>query len=288
MTGYGRGEASAENRKFSVEIRSVNHRYNDVNIKLPRTMNFLEDNIRKTIKNKVHRGKVDVYISFESSSKDDVQIILNEALADAYVDHLKILKKRHDVIDDISVSLIAKFPEVISVDKKTDEEDFLWELLEGALEQALASFLAMREKEGQILKQDLLNKEEAIQILIRKIQSRSPLVVQEYKQKLENRLQDLLNSKEVDENRVALEVAVFADRCSIDEEIGRLESHVGQLENILNTGNVVGRKLDFLVQEMNREANTIGSKANDLEITQTVVELKSEIEKIREQVQNIE
>ncbi|WP_341877362.1 YicC/YloC family endoribonuclease [Defluviitalea saccharophila] len=288
MTGYGLGEAVINGKKFTVEIRSVNHRYSDINIRMPRTMNYLEENVKNFLKDKISRGKIDVFISFESTAGDDYEISLNESLAEAYIKVLKTIKEKHDVIDDISVSLVSKFPDVISINKKEDDKDFLWSLLEKALLEACNAFILMREKEGNKLQKDLLEKSVKLEEYLSAIKERSPYLVQDYKIKLEKRLHEILPNHTLDENRIALEVALFADKCSIDEEIVRLDSHITQLRDILTTEDVVGRKLDFLAQEMNREVNTIGSKANDLQITHSVVELKSEIEKIREQIQNLE
>ncbi|NLK97502.1 MAG: YicC family protein [Epulopiscium sp.] len=288
MTGYGLGEAVINGKKFTVEIRSVNHRYSDINIRMPRTMNYLEENVKNFLKDKISRGKIDVFISFESTAGDDYEISLNESLAEAYIKVLKTIKEKHDVIDDISVSLVSKFPDVISINKKEDDKDFLWSLLEKALLEACNAFILMREKEGNKLQKDLLEKSVKLEEYLSAIKERSPYLVQDYKIKLEKRLHEILPNHTLDENRIAMEVALFADKCSIDEEIVRLDSHITQLRDILTTEEVVGRKLDFLAQEMNREVNTIGSKANDLQITHSVVELKSEIEKIREQIQNLE
>lgn len=288
MTGYGLGEAVLNGKKFTVEIRSVNHRYSDINIRMPRTMNCLEENVKNFLKDRISRGKIDVFISFESTSGDDYEISLNESLAEAYVKALKKIKENNDVIDDISVSLISKFPDVITINKKEDDKDFLWGLLEKSLIEAFNAFILMREKEGSKLQKDLLEKSLKLEEHLSVIKERSPYLVQEYKIKLEKRLQEILPNHSLDENRIAVEVALFADKCSIDEEIVRLESHISQFRDIITTEDVVGRKLDFLAQEMNREVNTIGSKANDLQITHSVVELKSEIEKIREQIQNLE
>ena len=281
MTGYGLGEAVINGKKFTVEIRSVNHRYSDINIRMPRTMNYLEENVKNFLKDKISRGKIDVFISFESTAGDDYEISLNESLAEAYIKVLKTIKEKHDVIDDISVSLVSKFPDVISINKKEDDKDFLWSLLEKALLEACNAFILMREKEGNKLQKDLLEKSVKLEEYLSAIKERSPYLVQDYKIKLEKRLHEILPNHTLDENRIAMEVALFADKCSIDEEIVRLDSHITQLRDILTTEEVVGRKLDFLAQEMNREVNTIGSKANDLQITHSVVELKSEIENKR-------
>ncbi len=291
MTGYGRGGFTAEDRKFTVEMRSVNHRYNDITVKLPRFLISLEDRIKKKTAENVFRGKTDIYISFETLSSEDVEVKLDEALAAAYAEKLKHLREIIGVpqADDGRIlELTARFPDVITVEKAQKEEEVLWEILLPALEDAVSRFLAMRETEGENLKQDILQKGEKIRALVAGVKERAPLVVEGYREKLNRRLEDILGNVEVDPQRVAQEVAVFADRGCIDEEITRLESHLIQLDGILREGGQVGRKLDFLVQEMNRESNTIASKANDVQIVQATIALKSEIEKIREQVQNLE
>ncbi len=288
MTGYGRGENSTEDRKFTVEIKSVNHRYNDISIKLPRSMVFLEDKIRKTISKNISRGKTDVYISFETLSTDDVCVKLNDALAEAYFEKLVILKDKFKIESNDMLSLVARFPDVITVEKVQTEEDVIWDALSPALNEAISNFIDMRSIEGEALKNDILIKAENIEKLVKEVKERAPVVVVEYKEKLTARLQELMGQVDIDEQRIATEVAVFADRGCIDEEVTRLESHIIQLRNILDEGGLVGRKLDFLVQEMNRESNTIASKSNDINITKASIELKSEIEKIREQIQNIE
>lgn len=291
MTGYGRGEFTAEDRKFTVEMRSVNHRYNDITVKLPRFLISLEDRIKKKTAENVFRGKTDIYISFETLSSEDVEVKLDEALAAAYAEKLKHLREIIGVPQADGgriLELTARFPDVITVEKAQKEEEVLWEILLPALEDAVSRFLAMRETEGENLKQDILQKGEKIRALVAGVKERAPLVVEEYREKLNRRLEDILGNVEVDPQRVAQEVAVFADRGCIDEEITRLESHLIQLDGILREGGQVGRKLDFLVQEMNRESNTIASKANDVQIVQATIALKSEIEKIREQVQNLE
>ena len=291
MTGYGRGEFTAEDRKFTVEMRSVNHRYNDITVKLPRFLISLEDRIKKKTAENVFRGKTDIYISFETLSSEDVEVKLDEALAAAYAEKLKHLREIIGVpqADDGRIlELTARFPDVITVEKAQKEEEVLWEILLPALEDAVSRFLVMRETEGENLKQDILQKGEKIRALVAGVKERAPLVVEEYREKLNRRLEDILGNVEVDPQRVAQEVAVFADRGCIDEEITRLESHLIQLDGILREGGQVGRKLDLLVQEMNRESNTIASKANDVQIVQATIALKSEIEKIREQVQNLE
>ena len=288
MTGFGRGEYNKDQRKFTVEIRTVNHRYGDINIKLPKTMISLEENIRNYIKEKITRGKIDIYVGFESYSKEDIELKLNTALADIYTDKLNEIKQRYKISDDITLSLVAKFPDVITVEHTVGNKEWLWDLLQPALYDALNECMSMREKEGTLLKNNILNKLVIIQETLNKIKKQAPLVVLEYRQKLENRLKELIHDQDIDDSRLATEIALFADRCSIDEEIVRLESHILQMNDILNTGDIVGRKLDFLAQEMNREANTIASKANNILITKGAIDLKNEIEKIREQIQNIE
>jgi uncharacterized protein (TIGR00255 family) len=288
MTGYGRGEHIAADRKFTIELKSVNHRYNDINIKLPRSLASLEDKIKKHIMRQVFRGKTDVYIGFESFSLDDVDVKLNDALAQAYAGKLKLLQEKLGLEGGSFLELTAKFPDVITIEKPQKDEQVIWEALLPALDEGVARFVGMRQTEGEALKKDILTKGERIKTLVAEVKERSPLVVKEYRDKLNNRLKDLLDGVDVDPQRVATEVAIFADRGCVDEEITRLESHLVQLADILERGGQVGRKLDFLVQEMNRESNTIASKANDIKIVQATIELKSEIEKIREQVQNLE
>lgn len=288
MTGYGRGEHIAEERKFTVEMRSVNHRYNDMTIKLPRSLASLEDKIKKRIMRDVFRGKTDVYISFETFSAADVEVKLNEALAAAYTEKLRLLEEKFSLLGGNLLELTAKFPDVITVEKAQQEEAVIWEALEPALEEAVEKFVAMRTVEGENLKRDILLKAERIKALVAEVKERSPLVVLEYQEKLNNRLKELLGGVDIDPQRLATEVAVFADRGCVDEEVTRLESHLVQLKDILDGGGQVGRKLDFLIQEMNRESNTIASKANDIQIVKATIELKSEIEKIREQIQNLE
>lgn len=289
MTGYGRGECLLYERKFTVEIKSVNHRYNDITIKMPRTLLVYEDRVKKLLSREIFRGKTDVYINFESYSKDDVKVNVNEALADGYVSALKALKKRYEINDEISLSLIARFPDIITVEKaiSENETDEIWECLEKACLSALDMFVEMRRKEGEALKENILLKLDTINNAIKQVEQRAPEVAKDYRIRLTERLQEL-DELNVDETRLITEAAIFADKACIDEEITRMFSHISQMRSILNDQSPVGRKLDFLVQEMNREVNTMGSKSNDLEITNLIVDTKSEIEKIREQVQNFE
>lgn len=288
MTGYGRGESSLNDRRFIVEIRSVNHRYNDVAIKLPRIMLSYEDKIKKAVSKEVSRGKTDVFVNFETFSKDDYKVSLNEALADCYTDVLKTIKERYSLEDKLTLGLISRFPDVVSVEKASlNENDQVLEGLMEATGQALKGFVEMRIREGEHLKADMLEKLVVIREITGKVKERAPYVAEEYKQRLSDRLSEL-KELNADEGRILTEVAIFAEKSCVDEELTRLYSHIKQMEVILQEENSIGRKLDFLVQEMNREVNTIGSKSNDLIITSSIVELKSEIEKVREQVQNIE
>ena len=288
MTGYGKGEHMANDYRFVVEMKSVNHRYNDISVKLPRFMNELEDAIRKKAMQYIARGKTDIYITFETFSDNDVVVKINEPLAKAYTEKLYELEQKFGVYSKYKLDLVARFADVISVEKAEEQKDVLWETLLPALDEAILKFVEMRQKEAEALVNDILKKRELIQQMTEQIKKRSPIVVKEYKEKLQNRIKELLSGMEADEQRIAMETALFADRSCVDEEITRLESHIIQLKEILQKGGQIGRKLDFLVQEMNREVNTIASKANDIEITGITIEMKSEIEKIREQIQNIE
>lgn len=290
MTGYGRGECILYNRKFVVEIKAVNHRYNDINIKMPRTMLAYEDAIKKVITSKVFRGKIDVYVNFESFSEDDVNITINENLAKGYITTLNCLKEKFNIEDNITLDLVAKFPDLITVDKGISSEEAgneICECLMNATNEAVDNFVDMRTKEGEALKSNILEKLETILDAVNRINKRAPEVAKDYRKRLEDKLNEL-EEIQADESRILTEVLIFSDKACIDEEITRLYSHIKQMKSIVMESVPVGRKLDFLIQEMNREVNTIGSKSNDLEITNIIVDTKSEIEKIREQIQNIE
>lgn len=290
MTGYGRGECTMYNRKFVVEIKAVNHRYNDITIKMPRTMLLFEDAIKKVIVAKVFRGKIDVYVNFESYSEDDVNITVNENLAKGYVAVLNDLKSKFNIDDKITLDLVAKFPDLITVDKGITSEEAgneIYECLMNAVNEAVCGFVEMRTREGETLKANILEKLETIHNSVDRINERAPEVAKDYRKRLEDKLKEL-DEIQADESRILTEVLIFSDKACIDEEITRLYSHIEQMKSIVMEEVPVGRKLDFLVQEMNREVNTIGSKSNDLEITNIIVDTKSEIEKIREQIQNIE
>ena len=292
MTGYGRGECFLHERKFTVEIKSVNHRYNDLTIKQPRILNSFEDPIRKIISREVLRGKTDVYINMETYSKDDAYINVNMPLAGAYVEQIKILCERYDLYPKtLQVETLLMFPDIFTVEKNIVNDQTqveIWEALETALRDALNGLIKMRAIEGASLYKDILERKAVLSALTERVKLRAPFVTFEYGERLRQRLTEALGTPLLDETRFITEITLFADRACIDEEITRLESHIGQLEKTLNNTEPNGRKLDFLVQEMNREVNTIGSKSNDLEISKLVLELKSEVEKIREQVQNIE
>lgn len=290
MTGYGRGECTMYERKFTVEIKAVNHRYNDITVKLPRAIMGFEDEIKKAISKKVFRGKLDVFVNFESFSQEDINISVNEPLAKSYTETLRKLKSDLNLDGDVTIEIVSKFPDVITVDKSISNENTeneIRECLMKAVEDATDAFVAMREVEGETLKKNIIEKVAFVNDALQKIEERAPWVSKDYRARLEAKLADL-DEIQVDESRLLTEVLLFADKACIDEEITRLHSHISQMYSIVEENVPVGRKLDFLVQEMNRETNTIGSKSNDIEITNHVVDIKSEIEKIREQIQNIE
>lgn len=288
MTGFGRGTSQDSNRSFVVEIKTVNHRYFDLSVKMPRALVSLEDRIRKVVQEKISRGKVDIFVNQYTYDKQDIQVNVNKTLADSYVKCLEEIKARYDVKDDISVSLVAKFPEVISVEQKEEDLETIWNCLFLSLNESIQSLAKMREREGGKLYEDVTKRCSIIQEMVHQIEKLAPGVVMEYRERLSERIRTLMENREVDENRLAMEVAIFADKASIEEEIVRLYSHIHQFLETLKISEPVGRKLDFIVQEMNREANTIASKTNNLKITNLVLNIKNEIEKIREQVQNIE
>lgn len=289
MTGFGRAiSEEGTSRSFTIEIKTVNHRYFDINVRMPRNLLSLESKVRETIKNKINRGKVDVFISQNSYGKEDSDIYFNEELSDSYMSCLEKIRDRYDVVDNISVSLIARFPEIITLEKKEEDLEGIWKNLKCPLSDAVDALVNMREKEGEKLYEDIVLKCKNIGELVKKVEERAPCVVEDYKGRLENRLQELLENANIEENRIAAEVAVFADKASIDEELVRLNSHIIQLKETFKKEEPIGRKLDFIIQEMNREANTICSKASDLQIINLVINIKNYIEKIREQTQNIE
>lgn len=288
MTGFGRGMAEDEKRSFLVEMRGVNHRYLDFSIRMPKSLMSLEDRVRKEISKVISRGKLDVFITYRNYAKEDLAVQTNLHLAKGYVDALNSIKDSFSLKDDISVSLVSRFLDVIFTEEKEENIEEIWSLLEDAVREASLKMLEMKKVEGTSLKNDMLQKKEGIIALVDRIRERDKLVIPLYKDRLENRIEELLEKVPVDESRLALEVAMYTDKASIDEELTRLSSHMEQLENFLKEEEPVGRKLDFLAQEMNREANTMASKSVDIEITNLVLSIKNEIEKIREQMQNIE
>ena len=290
MTGFGRSEYSDGKRNIICEIRSVNHRYSDITVKMPRRYSFAEDKIKQTVKEKLVRGKVDVSINVENLTENDVVIKLNKLAAGQYYENLKELKEEFGLSGDIDLSLMSGMPDVLKAVPDVDDEEELTKAILVPVKEASSNLEKMRAVEGARLADDLIKKGETIKVILDQIEERSPLVVKDYMEKLRARITELLDgAAEIPEDRILTEAAGFADKCAIDEEITRLNSHLLQLKSILTgTESTVGKKLDFLVQEMNREANTIGSKANDITITNHMLNIKSEIEKIREQVQNIE
>ncbi len=289
MTGFGRSEILENNKQFTVEIKTVNNRYMDFHIRMPRSFSFLEERVRQVAKKYISRGRIEIYINYKNVGESNEDISVDLKLANSYLDALEKIHTSLGLEKDIAVSTIASFPEVIQLEKEEEDEEILWALLEKVLENALESLVKMRRAEGDKLEKDLTTRLNTLETLISKIEDRSPDIVKDYKERLDSRLDELLgDGVDIDENRIALEIAFFADKSSITEEIVRLHSHIDQFRNSILKGKVVGRKMDFIIQEMNREINTIGSKANDLLISNTVVEVKSELEKIREQVQNIE
>lgn len=288
MTGFGRCEVAENNRKFTVEMKSVNHRYLDVNIKMPKKFNFFESAIRSELKNYISRGKVDIFISYEDFSENTSSVRYNKELAGEYLTYLRRMAEDFGLDNDIRVSTLSKYPEVFSMEEQNVDEEELWKELQKAVKGAAEMFVETRIAEGDQLRQDLIAKLDNMLTLVDFIAERSPKIVAEYRQKLEDKVKDLLGDTTVDESRLLTEVTIFADKVCVDEELVRLRSHIETTKKTLAEGGSIGRKLDFIAQEMNREANTTLSKSNDLEISNCAIELKTEIEKVREQIQNIE
>ncbi len=288
MTGFGRCEVSENNRKFTVEMKSVNHRYLDVNIKMPKKLNFFESAIRAELKNYISRGKVDVFITYEDLSEGQTAVRYNKEIAAEYLKYLRQMAEEFGLDDDIRVSTLSKYPEVLTMEEVGEDEDELWQELKKAIDGAAEMFVQTRITEGEQLKNDLVDKLDGMLKLVDFIAERSPQIVAEYRQKLEDKVKELLGDNTVDEGRLLTEITIFADKICVDEEIVRLRSHIETTRNTLQEGGSIGRKLDFIAQEMNREANTTLSKANDLSLSNCAIELKTEIEKVREQIQNIE
>ena len=288
MTGYGRCEAVIDGREIAVELKSVNHRYFEANIRLTRGYGFLEDKLKKHIQSKINRGKIDVYVTIGTSENEAAEVKVNHSLASGYVAALREIAERYSLPDDITVSSVARYNDIFSVHKQEEDEEKLWSEVETVLDSALSDFIAMRVAEGERLKKDILSHANIILSIVSEIEERSPQTVIEYKAKLTERINELLENSTVDEERIAMEAAIFADKIAVDEETVRLRSHFAQMNEILESSGAIGRKLDFIVQEMNREANTIGSKVTDAALAHKVVDIKAELEKIREQIQNIE
>lgn len=288
MTGFGRCEVQEAERKITVEMKSVNHRYLDVNIKMPKKLNFFESSIRSELKNYIQRGKVDIFITYEDYTESNVCVKYNRELAAEYMSYLNKMAEDFALDNDVRVSCLSRYPEVLSMEEQTVDEEALWQLLSKALKGAAEGFVETRIKEGENLKNDLVAKLNGMLTHVDFITDRSPIIIAEYRQKLEDKVKELLEDTKIDENRLLMEVTIFADRVCVDEELVRLKSHIEATRDTLLNGGSIGRKLDFIAQEMNREANTILSKSNDLEISNRAIELKTEIEKVREQIQNIE
>lgn len=288
MTGFGRCEVQEAERKITVEMKSVNHRYLDVTIKMPKKLNFFEAAIRSELKNYIQRGKVDLFITYEDFTETNVCVKYNKELAAEYMTYLNQMAEDFSLDNDVRVSTLSRYPEILTMEEQNIDEEKLWQLLDKALKGASEGFVETRIKEGEHLRDDLLAKLDGMLAHVDFITERSPQIIAEYKQKLEDKVKELLEDTKVDENRLLMEVTIFADRVCVDEELVRLRSHIETTKETLLQGGSIGRKLDFIAQEMNREANTILSKSNDLEISNRAIELKTEIEKVREQIQNIE
>ncbi len=288
MTGFGRFEVSEQNKKITVEMKSVNHRYLDVGVRMPKQLNSFDAAIRAEIKKYASRGKVDVYISYEDTSEDKTSLKYNSELATEYVSYYKSISQQFGIENDLCASKLMRCPEVLVMEENQTDEDELWKMVQKAVDGACEKFVESRISEGEHLKNDLSAKLDEMMKIVEAIAVRSPEVFEEYRVNIRKQVEELLGNTQIDEARIATEIVLFADKMCVDEELVRLRSHVEKMKSDLLTGEDVGRKLDFLAQEMNREANTILSKANDLEVTNRGIDLKTEIEKVREQIQNIE
>lgn len=288
MTGFGRCEVTEGNRKYTVEMKSVNHRYLDVNMKMPKALNFFESTIRNVLKEYMERGKVDLYITYEDFSEERFSLKYNEELAGEYLIHLNAMAEKFGLENDIRVSSLSRYPDVFTMEEIETDEKELWAGLEKAIRGAAEQFVTSRITEGEHLKTDLCAKLDTMLTYVDFIEERSPVIMNDYRERLEAKVQELLGDRQIDDGRIATEVTIFADKICVDEETVRLRSHIKGMKAALEAGGSIGRKLDFIAQEMNREANTILSKANDLEISDTGINLKTDIEKVREQIQNIE
>ncbi len=288
MTGFGRSEIAEGDRKITVEMKSVNHRYLDVNIKMPKKLNFFETSIRNALKQYIQRGKVDIFITYEDYTESNLCVKYNRELASEYMKYLEQMSEDFALDNDVRVSALSRYPEVLSMEEQTIDEEELWQMLEKAISKAAEGFVETRIREGEHLREDLTGKLDGMLAHVEYITERSPEIIAQYRQKLEDKVKELLGDVQIDENRLLMEVTIFADKVCVDEELVRLRSHIETTKESLLQGGGIGRKLDFIAQEMNREANTILSKTNDLEISNRAIELKTEIEKVREQIQNIE
>lgn len=288
MTGFGRAKYEENSREYIVDIKSVNNRYSDISIKMPRNISFLEEKVKQKITSAISRGKVEIFITFNNYSDKGKNIRINSELAKLYINEIKQLSDETNNSQLINIQEILKLPDVLNIQLDEEAEKLIWNELEIALSEAINNFLNMRKKEGLKIQTDLEERISLIEQNVNKVDNISSGLVQEYIVKLETRIKELLKTDIVDENRLAQEIVIFSDKCSIEEELTRLNSHIAQFKNLINTSSPIGKKLDFLTQEINRETNTIGSKANSLNITNSVVDLKTEIENIREQIQNIE
>ena len=288
MTGFGRSEIVKGNRKISVEIKSVNHRYLEAGIKMPKKLNVFESRMRDLLKKYATRGKIDIFINYEDDSESQVNLKFNQNIADEYMAIFDNMSEKYNLKNDMTVGGLARFPEVITMDEVQEDEEELWHFIEEAMKAALEQFVNTRILEGENLKKDLLGKLDHMEELVAFVEKRSPEIMKEYRSKLESKVKELLGDTTIDESRIATEVIIYADKICVDEETVRLRSHIEHARKCLNEDGGIGRKMDFIAQEMNREANTTLSKANDIEISNAAIDLKTEIEKVREQIQNIE
>lgn len=288
MTGFGRSEIVKGNRKISVEIKSVNHRYLEAGIKMPKKLNVFESRMRDLLKKYATRGKIDIFINYEDDSESQVNLKFNQNIADEYMAIFNNMSEKYNLKNDMTVGGLARLPEVITMDEVQEDEEELWHFIEEAMKAALEQFVNTRILEGENLKKDLLGKLDHMEELVAFVEKRSPEIMKEYRSKLESKVKELLGDTTIDESRIATEVIIYADKICVDEETVRLRSHIEHARKCLNEDGGIGRKMDFIAQEMNREANTTLSKANDIEISNAAIDLKTEIEKVREQIQNIE
>ena len=288
MTGFGRSEIVKGNRKISVEIKSVNHRYLEAGIKMPKKLNVFESRMRDLLKKYATRGKIDIFINYEDDSESQVNLKFNQNISDEYMAIFNNMSEKYNLKNDMTVGGLARFPEVITMDEVQEDEEELWHFIEEAMKAALEQFVNTRILEGENLKKDLLGKLDHMEELVAFVEKRSPEIMKEYRSKLESKVKELLGDTTIDESRIATEVIIYADKICVDEETVRLRSHIEHARKCLNEDGGIGRKMDFIAQEMNREANTTLSKANDIEISNAAIDLKTEIEKVREQIQNIE